>query len=171
MSTFMPSIIKSQFGGTELKAAWVTAGFFLIAFIAMQVNGWHSDRRQERIWHVAIPLIALGSGLALVSYYQSAPLVGTLALFLLVGGSLYTVMPAFWPIPTIFLGSTAAASAIGFINMIGNLGGSVGPVIVGDAAKNDDFATGLWRISIFPLIGAAIILLVGYAQRRRDTNV
>ncbi len=170
MSTFMPSIVKSQLGGTEQKAAWITSGFFVIAFIAMQFNGWHSDRRQERIWHVAIPLIGLGSGLALVSYYQYSPLIGTLALFLLMGSSLYTIMPAFWPIPTIFLGSTAAASAIGFINMIGNLGGSVGPVIVGDAAKNNDFATGLWRIAIFPFIGAATILLVGYAQRRRGAN-
>jgi nitrate/nitrite transporter NarK len=85
----------------------------------------------------------------------------------MVGGGLYTHLPAFWPIPTIFLGSTAAASAIGFINMVGNLGGSVGPMIVGDAAKNNDFATGLWRIAIFPLIGASIILLVGYLRRRR----
>ncbi|HEX4415177.1 MAG TPA: MFS transporter [Lacipirellulaceae bacterium] len=170
MSTFMPSIVKSQFGGTELEAAWVTAGFFLIAFIAMQFNGWHSDRRRERIWHVAVPLIMLGSGLAIVSYYPYAPRLGTIALFLLVGGSIYTVMPAFWPIPTIFLGSTFAASAIGFINMIGNLGGSVGPVIIGDAAKNNDFVTGLWRIAIFPFIGAATILLVGYAQRRRGSK-
>lgn len=170
MSTFMPSIIKSQLGGTELKAAWITAGFFLISFIAMQFNGWHSDSRRERVWHVAIPLLMLGTGLALVSYYQSAPTLATFALFILVGGSVYTIMPAFWPIPTIFLGSTAAASAIGFINMIGNLGGSVGPVIIGDAAKNGDFVTGLWRIAIFPFIGAATILLVGYAQRRRAAN-
>lgn len=171
MTTFMPSIIKAELGGTEAKAAWVTSLFFLIAFIAMQFNGWHSDRRHERIWHVALPLVMLGSGLAVVSFYQYSPLLATIALFLMVGGGIFTIMPAFWPIPTIFLGSTAAASAIGFINMIGNLGGSVGPVIVGDAAKNNDFATGLWRIAIFPFIGAAIILLVGYVQRRQAERV
>jgi nitrate/nitrite transporter NarK len=65
------------------------------------------------------------------------------------------------------LGSTAAASAIGFINMIGNLGGSIGPVIVGDAANNGDFATGLLRVGIFPFVGAAVILFVGYLWKEK----
>ena len=76
-------------------------------------------------------------------------------------------MPAFWPIPTIFLGSIAAASAIGFINMVGNVGGFVGPMIIGDAAKNNDFATGLWRIAAFPFIGATVTLLVAFMRRGR----
>jgi nitrate/nitrite transporter NarK len=136
----------------------------------MQFNGWHSDRHQERIWHTALPMIAVGCGLVVVSYYQQAPMLGAFALIFVVGGALYTNMPTFWAIPTLFLGSSAAASAIGFINMVGNLGGTVGPVIVGDAAKNHDFATGLWRIAIFPLIGAATVLLVGYLRKRGDVR-
>ena len=167
LSTFMPSIVKAEVGSSEQHAAWITAFFYLVAFIGMQLNGWHSDRRQERIWHTATPTIMVGCGLLLVSYFQQAPLLGAFALFFLVGGGLYTHMPAFWAIPTLFLSSTAAASAIGFINMVGNLGGSVGPMIVGDAAKNNDFATGLWRIAIFPLIGASTVLLIGYLRSRR----
>jgi hypothetical protein len=52
-----------------------------------------------------------------------------------VGTFMYAHLPAFWPIPTMFLGATAAASAIGFINMLGNLGGYVGPKLMGDKAK------------------------------------
>jgi hypothetical protein len=52
--------------------------------------------------------------------------------------------------------------------MVGNLGGSLGPAIIGDAAKNKDFATGLWRIAIFPFIGASVTLLVGYLRRARE---
>ena len=94
-------------------------------------------------------------------------LVTLLLLFALVATGLYAHLPAFWPIPTIFLGSMAAASAIGFINMIGNLGGSVGPVIIGDAAKSNDFALGLWRIAIVPFIGATAILLAAFLRRGR----
>jgi ACS family tartrate transporter-like MFS transporter len=170
MSTFMPSIVKAGVGGSEWQAAWITAFFFVMAFIGMQFNGWHSDRSQERIWHTAVPMIAVGCGLVVVSYYQQAPMLGAFALIFVVGGALYTNMPTFWAIPTLFLGSSAAASAIGFINMVGNLGGTVGPVIVGDAAKNHDFATGLWRIAIFPLIGAGTVLLVGYLRRRGEVR-
>jgi ACS family tartrate transporter-like MFS transporter len=162
LSTFMPSIIKVQVGISETHAAWVTAFVFFIAFLGMQINAWHSDLKHERFWHVAIPMMLMGTGLILVGRLETLPYLGLAILIFFVGMNIYTHIPAFWPIPTLFLGSTAAASAIGFINMIGNLGGSVGPVIVGDAAKNSDFATGLTRIGIFPFIGAAVILFVGY---------
>lgn len=168
MSTFMPSIVKAAVGTSETRAAWITVLFFLIAFAGMQFNGWHSDRRQERVWHVAVPMIVVGCGLVLVSYFEQAPFLGAFAMLFMVGGGLYTNMPAFWSLPTLFLGSAAAASAIGFINMVGNLGGAVGPVIVGNAAKTSDFETGLWRIAIFPIVGAMIVLMVGRLQRPRQ---
>lgn len=162
LSTFMPSIVKAQVGTSETTAAWITALFFLVGFVGMQFNSWHSDDRHERIWHVAIPMLLMGTGLMLVSYCAGQPLLGLVLLIVLVGANVYAHVPAFWAIPTLFLGSTAAASAIGFINMVGNFGGSAGPMIVGDAAKYGDFTTGLLRIGIFPFIGALVILLVGY---------
>ena len=45
-----------------------------------------------------------------------------------------------------FLDATAAASAIGFINMIGNLGGFVGPYVVGKSAtEHAAFADALFK--------------------------
>jgi ACS family tartrate transporter-like MFS transporter len=168
LSTFMPSIIKLQVGTSETHAAWITALIFLMAFIGMQINGWHSDYKHERFWHVAVPMIVMGTGLILVSRLEAMPYLGLAVLMTLIGFNIYTHVPAFWPIPTLFLGSTAAASAIGFINMIGNFGGFAGPVIVGDAAKHSDFATGLTRISIFPFLGAAVILFVGYLWKEKN---
>jgi hypothetical protein len=153
-------------------ASWISALFFLTAFIAMQFNGWHSDRKHERFWHVALPMLLMGSGLVLVSYLKAYPILGLAVLFTMVATSVYTILPAFWPIPTMFLGATAAASAIGFINMIGNFGGSVGPIVVGNAASGaeKDFATGLFRIAIFPFVGAACILLIAFFRRGQNTR-
>jgi nitrate/nitrite transporter NarK len=79
---------------------------------------------------------------------------------------MYAQLPAFWPIPSLFLGATAAASAIGFINMIGNLGGSVGPTMVGKVAEGQtSFAPALFRLAPFPLIAVVIILVVAYLRR------
>jgi hypothetical protein len=60
-----------------------------------------------------------------------------LVMIFVAGTNMYAHLPAFWPIPSMFLGVVAAASAIGFINMIGNLGGTTGPVIVGTAVTKD----------------------------------
>ncbi len=170
LATFMPSIAKAQLGVSDSTASWITSLFFLISFISIQINGWHSDLRRERFWHVAIPYIVLGCGLALFSFLKSAPILGFVILMVTGGCCIYSILPAFWPIPTMFLGSAAAASAIGFINMIGNLGGSLGPTVVGRAAKEGNFPKAMALAVVFPFIGAAIVLLVGYFRKNRSPS-
>ena len=75
-----------------------------------------------------------GVGIAIAAATDGQWIFPVLAMILIVGPTYYAHLPAFWPIPTMFLGATAAASAIGFINMIGNLGGFVGPYLVGRSA-------------------------------------
>jgi ACS family tartrate transporter-like MFS transporter len=96
------------------------------------------------------------------------PVLPVIVIIFGVGTFLFAHLPAFWPMPTMFLGATAAASAIGFINMIGNLGGSVGPSLVGNLADGQtSFAPALRVIAPWPLVAAALILLAGYTQRKR----
>jgi ACS family tartrate transporter-like MFS transporter len=135
LSMFLPAIIKSQSGLSNERASYVAALPYLVAFVAMLINGWHSDRTGERPWHVAVPLAMLSLGIFSAALTDGMWLIPVLIMIFGVGTFMYAHLPAFWPIPTMFLGATTAASAIGFINMIGNLGGSVGPTIVGEAAK------------------------------------
>jgi sugar phosphate permease len=135
LSMFMPAIIKSQTGASSLVATFLASVPFFMGLMAMLVNGWHSDRTGERPLHVAVPLCLLGVGIFMAALTDGMFLVPALIMMFWVGTCMYAHLPAFWPIPTMFLGATAAASAIGFINMIGNLGGSVGPMLVGGAAN------------------------------------
>jgi ACS family tartrate transporter-like MFS transporter len=57
----------------------------------------------------------------------------------------------FWAIPPIFLG-TAAAAGIGLINAIGNLGGFVGPSVMGWLRG----ATGSYSAGLLVLAGVLI---------------
>jgi ACS family tartrate transporter-like MFS transporter len=165
LSMFMPKIIQTQSGVSNENASYLAALPFLMGFLAMLVNGRHSDHTGERIWHVAIPLALWGFGISL-----AAVLNGWLAVVVMifgVGTFMYAHLPAFWPIPTMYLGATAAASAIGFINMIGNMGGFVGPERVGKLATGPGgFATALQVIAIGPLLSATIIVILGYVRRK-----
>jgi sugar phosphate permease len=167
LSMFMPTIIKSQSGLSDTWAAVVAGLPYLAGLIGMLVNGWHSDRTRERIGHVAVPLVCLSTGLFLAGWFNHLGWVAVLIMIFGVGTFMYAHLPAFWPIPTIFMGAVAAAGAIGFINMIGNLGGFVGPTLFGDAAQKKEFARGLFTLAPFPLVSVAIILFVGYLRRDR----
>ncbi len=144
LSMFMPSIIKSQIlqfipndKTADTWSTWIAAGYYSVAVLAMLFNGWHSDKKQERILHVSIPLAIQAVGIFLVALFDHVPILPLVILIVMVGATHYTHLPAFWPIPTMFLGAIAAASAIGFINMVGNLGGYYGPSMVGKAASED----------------------------------
>ncbi len=138
-----------------------------MGLVGMLINGWHSDKTRERIGHTIVPLIGLSLSLILAANLDGYGLAPVFIMIFLVGTFMYAHHPAFWPIPSMFLGATAAASAIGFINMIGNIGGFVGPAMMGGYVEQNKIADGLIFLSVFPLIAAAIIFVVGWTRRTR----
>lgn len=170
LSMFMPAIIKSQSGASDTVSSILASIPYIMALLGMLLNGWHSDRTGERVVHVSVPLALQGVGIAIAASTDGQWIFPVLAIMLIVGPTLYAHLPAFWPIPTMFLGATAAASAIGFINMIGNLGGFVGPYVVGrSAAEHDTFAPALYKLAPFPIVAAGVILVVALYRRARPS--
>jgi MFS transporter, ACS family, tartrate transporter len=65
----------------------------------------------------------------------------------------------FWSLPTAFLSGRAAAGGVALVNAVGNVGGFVGPTLVGyvrDATGS--FATGLWVLAGGLVVGAILTL-------------
>jgi ACS family tartrate transporter-like MFS transporter len=171
LQSFMPAILQSQSGTSDLVASLLSSLPYAMAVVSMLLNGWHSDRTGERLFHVAVPLALLSLGLFMAAELDGHGSWPILVMVIWVGACVYAHLPAYWTIPTMFLGGATAASAIGFINMIGNLGGFLGPVLVGAAAKGQtSFAPALMRIAIFPVIGAVIVLAVGYLRRKHPIS-
>jgi MFS family permease len=95
----------------------------------MLVTSHHSDRTGERRWHVALAATASALGFALSAYFHN-PYLALAALALAFAGIKSTLGP-FWALVTAFLTGPAAAGGIALINSVGNLGGFVGPYVVG----------------------------------------
>jgi len=125
---FMPQIIKG-IGLTNMMTGLVSSVPYIVGTIGLIAWGWSSDRNKERRWHLiaASTVGAIGFAFAAWSGASYWALIGMSAATVGIYGS----RAAFWPMPSIFLTGTAAAGAIALINAVGNLGGYVGPVIVG----------------------------------------
>ncbi len=159
---FMPQIIKG-IGLSNTMTGWVSAVPYIIGTIGLIAWGWSSDRNNERRWHliVASTLGALGLAFAGWSGASYWALLGMSAATVGIYGS----RTAFWPMPSIFLTGTAAAGAIAMINAIGNLGGSVGPLVVGwikDSTQS--FTAGLYFLAGCSLIAAVITFFAARAS-------
>jgi ACS family tartrate transporter-like MFS transporter len=70
-------------------------------------------------------------------------------------------MPAFWSLPSLFLTEAAAAGSIGLINSIGNLGGFLGPTLLGKVQTlTGSFVGGIYCLCVSMTISATIIYLL-----------
>ena len=158
---WLPTILKRLSGQSDLKVTLMAALPYVAAFVAQQVNGWHSDRTRERRWHAAIPLFACGLALAFAVAFRGS-LAVALALFIVAGGSFYGFQPVFWTVPTLFLSESAAAGSIGLINSVGNLGGFVGPMVIGYLVnRTHSFSWGLLYLVVSLFASAILMLAVG----------
>src|SRR5215469_14177782 len=161
---WLPTILKQLSGQSDLRVTLMAALPYVAAFVTQQVNGWHSDRMLERRWHAAVPVFACGLALAFAVLYRGN-LGLSLGLFVLAGGSFYGFQPVFWAVPTLFLTESAAAASIGLINAVGNLGGFVGPMVMGYLVnRTHSFSAGLLYLVASLLASGLLILAVG----RRD---
>jgi ACS family tartrate transporter-like MFS transporter len=118
---------------------------------------WSSDRTGERRLHAALPLAA--AGVAVVAMPASrGHLIATVALFAVAAAGVKAYLPAFWALPTQFLAGTAAAGSIGLVNSVGNLGGFVGPYVIGEVeAATGSFAAGLLFVGASSLVAAGLL--------------
>jgi ACS family tartrate transporter-like MFS transporter len=127
---WLPKILQDASGTAGLRLSLMTTIPFIAALIAMVLIGRHSDRTGERKGHVAACAITAAIGLILAAQSGTNTVLLVLSFALSQIGQ-RSVVSVFWSIPPIFLGGTAAAAGIALINAIGNLGGAVGPSVMG----------------------------------------
>jgi ACS family tartrate transporter-like MFS transporter len=156
---WLPQILKGLGGWSNLQVGFATALPYAAAAAAMVAVGGHSDRTGERRWHTILPAVAGAFALA-ASAYPGVPPLAALATLAISSAGIYAVLPSFWTLPMAMLTGSAAAGGIALINSVGNLGGFLGPVLIGFMQK----ATGGYGPSLAVL--AALLLLAAAITHR-----
>jgi len=164
---WFPTVLKRQSGFSDSRVGLIGAIPYMVLFVAMLFNGWHSDRSGERRWHAAVPLFISAIGLlALVARPPSMVL--TMILFSMVAINT-AYLPIFWAIPTEFLSASAAAGAVGAINAVGSVAGFAGPYAFGYlVTRTGSFATGMAALAFSSVAAGLLILRAPRSQRERS---
>jgi MFS family permease len=139
-------------------AASLTAIPWIVTFFVMITNGWHSDKTNERRWHIAIPHVIAASGMlgALVFLHNTPMLILCLCI---AAAGINSILGVFWALPASFLTGAAAAGGIAMINSIGNLGGFLGPYTMGALKNTYGYHGGFIAIACSLTLGAILVLL------------
>ena len=166
ITLWLPQILQSM-GYSNASIGPLLAGFGLIGMAAMFVWGRSSDKRDERVWHVSLPLLVAATGLIVAASLSLTAAVSLVALACILIGLLAIDGP-FFALPSSFLGGAAVAGGIALINSTGSLGAFVGPVLIGVLKEQTGgYATGMIALAIALIFAATAVLLLGRAMMAR----
>ena len=154
-----PLLIRDALRASDTTAGLVTAAIGCLAAAAMLAAGAHSDRTGERALHAAAGTALASLGYVVAALFPS-PMWRVTGLALVNVGIGIFLTP-FWCLPSTFLRASAAAAGIAFVNSIGNLGGLVGPYLIGrlQDATGSNTAAFLALAALALLAGAMCIVL------------
>ena len=150
-SFWAPLVVKSLTGSSDLGVGIVIGLISAVTIIVMLLNSAHSDRTDERPWHVSVPLLIMGAGFFGCALLRQ-PILAVFCLALVPIGHCAAYGP-FWSTPTRFLTGAPAAAGIALVVTIANVGGFLGPTIIG--AMKDRFGT---HVPAFILLAACAIV-------------
>jgi len=166
LGIWAPQIIK-EFGLSSLQVGFLNALPGIVAIVAMVLWARHSDRSGERTWHVVGACLLASLGLVLAGFAGSV--LAVLLALTLVNIGISSAKPPLWSMPTLFLSGSAAAAGIATINSIGNLGGFVGPAMIGWIKDlTGSFQGGLLFVAGLLVLSAILTLVLARSQRTSD---
>ncbi len=129
ISFWLPKLIRSQSGFSNLQIGFVSALPYIVTAVAMVVVAHSSDRTGERRLHVTLCAVVGTIALVVAAYTGSfVIMMVSISVALMAADSMYG---PFWALPTTMLPSAISAMSIAFINSLGNLGGFAGPYFIG----------------------------------------
>ncbi|WP_159791856.1 MFS transporter [Puerhibacterium puerhi] len=161
LSFWLPQVVD-KFSSSNMQTGLLTDIPYVFALVGVLVTSRWAARKFAENW-VPLAVLFLGAGLGMgASAFFHAP-VAQLAALSLAAFCVYSIAGVFWALPSGVLAGATAAVAIAAINSFGNLGGFIGPYVVGIFTDvTGTTAAGMYFLMIVLWLGA----LGTFAARR-----
>jgi D-galactonate transporter len=127
---YLPTLIKDAGASGAFHIGLLSAIPYLVAVVSMVVVGRSSDRTRERRWHLSAIMFVGALGLVISILVNHSVTLVVIAMSIAAAG-IISISPILWTLPTAFVGGSAVAATIAFINSFGNIGGFVSPYLIG----------------------------------------
>ncbi|MDR3531392.1 MAG: MFS transporter [Rhodopila sp.] len=163
---WLPTILKNLTREGMTLVGLLSAVPFLAAMAGLYLIAYYSDKSGKRRIFLAIPAICFAA--AFILSVQTREIAMLSFAFLVICGLFHNAYNGvFWTLPPKLFTRDVCGGATGFINGIGNLGGFIGPYLVGwIITRYGDMSYAIYALSGFLL--AAFLLAVTSPRRIDD---
>ena len=159
-SIWLPTLVKKLTQSNLTAVGFLTSPPFIMALIGLYLFGALSDKSGNRRMYTTISFLGFGGCLLLATLFSENV---WLAYSILVVTGLFnkSMNSPFWSMAPSLFPPGVAGAARGFINSFGNLGGFLGPTLVGwITSVSGNMMFGLYGLSGILLLGAVLTMLL-----------
>lgn len=157
---YLPMYLEMQRGFSMAQMATVVSSAYLVNALAALLAGWVFDKAIQRGWSpsftLKLPLAAAHvAGLVCMLAMPVMPIGACIALLFVYEIFLGFSSPAYFMIPQIMAGPSAAARWVGVQNMMGNMPGIIGVIFAGVLidASNGSYGTAFLLAGLANILG------------------
>lgn len=167
---WLPSVI-SQASHDGIGIVGLLAAIpFVFGAVALYTTARLADRAPEpQMRYIAGPLVLSGVAL-IVQHFVSAGLWINITLLCVCALGIFAPFGPWWAWVLRMAPRNQVGSAGGVVNAIGNLGGIVGPIVVGAAATGGDLRNGFYVLGVALLLAAGIAVWLNGICRDRPAR-
>jgi len=166
---FLPQIIKS-FGYTNTYVGFLSAVPYLCAAVGTIYWSRRSDRKSERVLHIAAATLTAALGFLIATLSLHIPTLAMIGIVIAAAG-IFASNPLIWALPTSAITGTSAAAAVAFINTLASASGALAPILIGwsyEASGGFVLAGSICTGAL--LVGTALILLFSRTKLARGMD-
>jgi MFS transporter, ACS family, tartrate transporter len=124
-----PLLFRDTLHLTNLQTGLLGGAIACVSAVALLAAGAASDRSGNRIGYAAGLAFAVGLGAVSAAFIPSP--VGKIIAISFMQIAVIAFLGPFWALPTMLLSGGSAAVGIALVNAIGNVGGFIGPNVIG----------------------------------------
>lgn len=114
---WLPGLVKgfsSDF--TDTDVGLIMSIPFIFAMFSMPLWGWHSDKKNERKWHAALPMLVAGCGFLMIALVPSMTL--RMMGLTLYGVGILSYYGPYWALPQLYFHHQAWQSVLRLLTLV-----------------------------------------------------
>ncbi|MBP3040509.1 MFS transporter [Bacillaceae bacterium Marseille-Q3522] len=158
-SLWLPTLLKSISSGDMGTIGLLSAAPYVMCILGQYVFANLCDKTKNRRLYTALPIFGFAVCLTFATLTKDSVWV-SYAFMVLCGTFLQAATGPFWTLPTSLFPAEVAGAGRGLINALGNLGGFVGPYMVGFIIQFMNQNAGIYSLVVFLVIGALLVFSI-----------
>jgi ACS family tartrate transporter-like MFS transporter len=166
----LPAIVQNLTGFNVSMVGYIISGMGLLGAFGMLFNAWLSDRSGKAFRHMIVPSLLEAACLLIVAFtlnpWIAVPVLAAMYF------SHNAIQGPLLALPTTFLKGKGAAAGLATINMVGILGGVIGPPLMGWARDlTGSYQSGLAVLALTMLAATGVVFTLRSMARWRMSSV